>query len=271
MGGLKKFMSITHLTFLIGCLAIAGMPPFSGFFSKDEILAAAFAKNPVYWIVGVLTAFMTAFYMFRLYGMTFLGKFRGTNDQEHHLHESPFAITIPLIILAILAVVGGWIGIPEVFMQGGHHLETFLEPIFEQSNKLVAANNLQHQLSHSTEYTLMALSVTGALVALVYAWIKFSKYQKSTNPETGINNVLVNKWYVDEIYEALIVKPMHAIANFLNTAIEKRSIDGLVNGVGKAVNYSSRQMRLLQTGQVSAYMLMMVVAILLLFIIQLFL
>ncbi len=99
-------MSITHLTFLLGCLAIAGMPPFSGFFSKDEILAGAFAQNPVLWIAGVLTAFMTAFYMFRLYAMTFLGKFRGTHEQEHHLHESPAAITFPLIILAILAVTG---------------------------------------------------------------------------------------------------------------------------------------------------------------------
>ena len=271
MGGLKKYMSITHLTFLIGCLAIAGMPPFSGFFSKDEILAAAFSKNPVYWAVGVLTAFMTAFYMFRLYGMTFLGKFRGTHDQEHHLHESPFAITIPLIILAILAIIGGWIGIPEVIMHGNHRLEVFLEPIFEQSNKLVASKNLQHELSHTTEYALMAVSVIGALIVLIYAWKKFSKYQKSTNPETAMGNVLVNKWYVDEIYDAIIVKPMQATANFFNTFIEKRSIDGLVNGVGKAVNYSSRQIRLLQTGQVSAYMLMMVVAILFLFLIQLFL
>ena len=271
MGGLKKYMSITHLTFLIGCLAIAGMPPFAGFFSKDEILAAAFAKNPVYWAVGVLTAFMTAFYMFRLYGMTFLGKFRGTHDQEHHLHESPFAITIPLIILAILAIIGGWIGIPEVFMHGGHRLETFLEPIFEQSNQLVSSGNLKQELSHTTEYILMAVSVIGALVALLYAWNKYSKYQKSTNPETGISNVLTNKWYVDELYDSIVVKPMQSIANFFNTVIEKKSIDGVVNGVGKAVNYSSRQIRLLQTGQVSAYMLMMVIAILLLFIIQLFL
>ena len=271
MGGLKKYMSITHLTFLIGCLAIAGMPPFAGFFSKDEILAAAFAKNPVYWVVGVLTAFMTAFYMFRLYGMTFLGKFRGTHDQEHHLHESPFAITIPLIILAILAIIGGWIGIPEVFMHGGHRLETFLEPIFEQSNQLVSSGNLKQELSHTTEYILMAVSVIGALVALLYAWNKYSKYQKSTNPETGISNVLTNKWYVDELYDSIVVKPMQSIANFFNTVIEKKSIDGVVNGVGKAVNYSSRQIRLLQTGQVSAYMLMMVIAILLLFIIQLFL
>ena len=271
MGGLKKYMSITHITFLLGCLTIAGMPPFSGFFSKDEILAAAFAKNPVYWGVGVLTALMTAFYMFRLYGMTFLGKFRGTHDQEHHLHESPLAIIIPLIILAILSVVGGWIGIPEVFMHGGHRLEAFLEPVFAQSNTLVASLNQQHQLSHTTEYALMAVSVVGALIALLYAWNKFSKYEKSTQEETGLAKVVSNKWYVDEIYNAIIVKPVQSIAGFFSNVVEKKGIDSFVNGVGKAVNYGSRQIRLLQTGQVSAYMLMMVVAILVLFIIQLFL
>ena len=271
MGGLKKYMSITHITFLLGCFAIAGIPPFAGFFSKDEILAAAFAKNPVYWAVGVLTAFMTAFYMFRLYGMTFLGKFRGTHDQEHHLHESPAAITIPLIVLAILAVVGGLIGIPEVLMHNGHRLETFLEPIFTESNTLVTSLNEKHELSHATEYALMAVSVVGALIALLYAWNKFSKYEKTTVKETGIGRILANKWYVDEIYDAVIVKPIQSVATFFNNILEKKGIDGFVNGIGKAVNYGSRQIRLLQTGQVSTYMMLMVVAVLILFIIQLFL
>jgi len=247
------------------------MPPFSAFFSKDQILAAAFEKNPVYWVVGVLTAFMTAFYMFRLYGMTFLGKFRGTHDQEHHLHESPSAITLPLIILAILSVIGGWIGIPEVFMHGGDRLETFLEPVFSKSNLLIESLHQKHELSHSTEYALMAVSVIGALIALVYAWNKFSKYEKSTTEETGIGKIVANKWYVDEFYNAIIVKPMQSLTGFFNSVVEKKAIDGFVNGVGKAVNYGSRQIRLLQTGQVSAYMLMMVVATLILFIIQLFL
>ena len=269
MGGLKKYMSITHLTFLLGCLAIAGMPPFSGFFSKDEILAAAFAKNPIYWGVGVLTAFMTAFYMFRLYAMTFLGKFRGTQDQAHHLHESPTAITIPLIILAILAVVGGWIGIPELFVHGGHRLEAFLEPIFEQGNAL--SLHEKPELAHTTEYALMAVSVVGALITLIFAWNKFSKYEPTTIEETGVSKVLANKWYVDELYDAIIVRPIQAVANWFNNTLERKGIDGFVNGIGKAVNYSSRQIRLMQTGQVSAYMLLMVLAILILFIIQLFL
>ncbi|MEP7109409.1 MAG: NADH-quinone oxidoreductase subunit L [Ferruginibacter sp.] len=267
MGGLKKYMSITHLTFLLGCLAIAGMPPFSGFFSKDEILAATFAKNPVWWGIGVLGALMTAFYMFRLYAMTFLGKFRGTRDQEHHLHESPAAITFPLIILAILAVTGGWIGIPELFMHGGHRLEAFLEPIFAQSKEMA----VKHEISNASEYLLMGISVLGALVALLYAWNKYSRYQKIEGEETGIGKVLAHKWYIDELYDSVIVKPLQLVAAFLSNVIEKNVIDGFVNGVGKAVNYGSRQIRLLQSGQVGTYVLLMVFGILILFIIQLFL
>jgi NADH-quinone oxidoreductase subunit L len=267
MGGLKKQMRITHITFLLGCLAIAGMPPFSGFFSKDEILAAAFAHNPIIWVGGVVGALLTAFYMFRLYAMTFHGKFRGTHDQEHHLHESPAAITLPLIVLAILAVVGGWIGIPEVLMHGGHRLESFLEPIFANSNQIAA----KHELSHTTEYALMGLSVGGALIALIFAWKKFSQYEKVEVNETGIGKVLANKWYVDELYEKIIVQPLQSLATFFNQVVEKNIIDGLVNGVGKAINYGSRQIRLLQSGLVGNYILLMVIGMLVLFIIQLFL
>ena len=266
MGGLKKYMGITHITFLLGCLAIAGMPPFSGFFSKDEILAAAFAKSPLLWGIGVAGALMTAFYMFRLYGMTFLGKFRGTDEQAHHLHESPRAITIPLIILAILAVIGGWIGIPEIFVHRGHRLETFLSPVFAQSDAIA----VKHEMTRSTEYMLMIISVSLALVALIYAWIKFSKYQKTNATETGLGKMLENKWYVDELYNGIIVKPIQSIANYFNGVVEKKGIDGFVNGVGKVINYSSRQVRLLQSGQVGAYVLLMVIGILVLFIVQMF-
>jgi NADH-quinone oxidoreductase subunit L len=267
MGGLKKQMSVTHITFLLGCLAIAGMPPFSGFFSKDEILAAAFAHNPMVWFGGVVGAMLTAFYMFRLYAMTFQGKFRGTHDQEHHLHESPAAITLPLIVLAILAVVGGWIGIPEVLMHGGHRLEAFLEPIFANSNQIA----VKHELSHATEYTLMGASVGIALIALLFAWKKFSHYEKVETNETGIGKLIANKWYVDELYDKIIVQPLQSLATFFNQVVEKNIVDGLVNGVGKAVNYGSRQIRLLQNGLVGTYILLMVIGMLILFIIQLFL
>lgn len=267
MGGLKKNMPITHITFLLACFAIAGIPPFSGFFSKDEILAAAFSRSPILWVVGVLTAVMTAFYMFRLYAMTFRGNFRGTTEQEHHLHESPSAMTIPLIILAIFSVVGGFVGIPEVFTANGHQLNNFLEPVFRESNKILAV----HPLSHTTEYSLMAVSVAGALIGLWVAWKKFAAYQISTAPETGLGKILANKWYVDELYDAVITRPMHAFGDFLGNVVDKKGIDGIVNGTGKFVNYGSRQVRWLQSGQVGAYILLMVLGILGLFIIQLFL
>ncbi len=267
MGGLKKYMSITHITFLLGCLAIAGMPPFSGFFSKDEILGAAFEKNPLYYGIGVVGAMMTAFYMFRLYAMTFLGEFRGTADQQHHLHESPKAMTIPLVILAVLAVVGGLIGIPEIFVPGGHRLEAYLAPIFAQSNAKLEKGGM----AQSTEILLMAISVVAALFALLYAWNKFIRYKKSMEEEKGLGKVLENKWYVDEFYDAVIVKPVNAIAKYFNNVFERKGIDGFVNGIGRAVNYSSRQVRLLQSGQVGTYVLLMVIGILALFIVQLFL
>jgi NADH-quinone oxidoreductase subunit L len=267
MGGLRKYLPITNLTFLITCFAIAGIPPFAGFFSKEEILLASYHSNKIVFVVALLTSGLTAFYMFRLYAMTFLGKFRGTHEQEHHLHESPAAITFPLIILAILAVVGGWIGIPEVFMHGGHRLETFLEPIFAKSNSLAAHD----PLSHSTEYFLMGVSVGGSLIALLYALNKYKNYQNSGKEETGIGKVLSNKWYIDELYNAIIVRPVNLIAGFFNNVMEKNVIDGMVNGVGRAVNYGSRQIRLLQNGQVGTYVLLMVFGILALFIIQLFL
>ncbi len=267
MGGLKKYMSITNITFLLGCIAIAGMPPFSGFFSKDEILAAAFAKNPILWGVGVLGAMMTAFYMFRLYAMTFLGKFRGTHEQEHHLHESPKAITIPLIVLAILAVVGGWIGIPEIFLHGGHKLEAFLKPVFAQSNAI----SVKHEMSHSTEFLIMGVSVVLALASLLFGMKKFSQYKKEDEvAANGLSKLFENKWYVDKIYSRIITQPLKSLSLFFNNAIEKKGIDGLVNGTGKFVNYGSRQLRWLQSGQVGAYVLLMVIGMLLLFIIQLF-
>jgi NADH-quinone oxidoreductase subunit L len=272
MGGLKSHMKITHFTFLIGCIAIAGMPPFSGFFSKDEILAAAYGKSPILWGLGVAGAIMTAYYMFRLYAMTFLGKFRGTHEQEHHLHESPAAITTPLIILAILAAVSGFVGVPEVFMKGGHHLEEFLKPIFAQSEAHKALTESHGHLSHNTELMLMAVSVTLALAALLFGINKFKNYTKqNTQASGGLGEVLENKWYFDELYTKIITDPLRSLSAFFTNIVEKKGIDGMVNGTGKFVNYSGRQLRWLQSGQVGAYVLLMVVGMLVLFIVQLFL
>ncbi len=262
MGGLKSKLPITHLTFLLGCIAIAGVPPFSGFFSKDEILMAAYATNPIFYYVGIGGALLTAFYMFRLYSLTFLGNFRGTAHQQEHLHESPIAMTLPLMVLAFFAVVAGFVGIPALFAPNAHALEHFLAPVFAGSTALVHA----HHIEHSTEWILMGTATALILIAIVYAVVKFKKYT-TTEPNTGIAKVLENKWYIDELYDTVIVNPLHWFAGFLKNTIEKYVIDGAVNGVGKLVGYGSRQFRLLQSGQVGSYILMMVMALVLFIII----
>ncbi|MBC7947698.1 MAG: NADH-quinone oxidoreductase subunit L [Chitinophagaceae bacterium] len=266
MGGLGKYMKVTHITFLIGCLAIAGIPGLSGFFSKDEILAGAFARSPILYAIALGTALITAYYMFRLYATTFRGSFRGTTEQQHHLHESPGAITTPLIILAILAVVGGYIGIPEYMAHGAHWLQEFLRPVFASSNEVLKP----HAISHSTEWMLTGISTALIVIVVAYAWSRFSK-KPELEDARGVGKVLENKWYVDELYQKVIVNPLHKTAGFLNTFVERLVIDGLVNGVGRLVNYGSRQMRLLQSGQVGSYIFLMVLSMLVIFVLQFFL
>lgn len=250
MGGLRKKLPITHIAFLLACIAIAGIPPFSGFFSKDEILAAAYAKNPVYWIVGVITAMLTAFYMFRLYATTFLGTYRGTKEQESHIHESPKAMTIPLLVLAVLSVVAGFIGVPQV-LGGSHELHQYLAPVLTSEKAI--------HLEHSTEYMLMGISVVVALLAIVFAINKFSKKPEMEEP-TGLGKILANKWYIDELYDTIIVNPVIALAKFFKNIVEKLGIDGLVNNVGTFVQYAARQLRLVQSGQVAGYIMIMVLS-----------
>lgn len=259
MGGLGKKMKITQITFLIGCLAISGIPLFSGFFSKDEILAASFMKTPLLYGLGVVGAMMTAFYMFRSYFLTFTGKFRGTHEQEHHVHESPAAMSIPLIVLAILSVIGGYIGLPAVITTN-HMLANFLSP--------VVVNNLASgHLEHSTEWILMAISVIVVLIMIFLA--KKSAEKEQFQPNTGFAKVLENKWYVDEIYESAIIRPLKHLSMFLDQTVERKWIDGMVNGVGKLVNWSGGKLRLLQNGQVGVYIFGMVFGIILLMIIGL--
>jgi NADH-quinone oxidoreductase subunit L len=260
MGGLHKHMKITSFTFLIGCIAIAGIPGFSGFFSKDEILAGAFAHNPYIYALALFAALLTAFYMFRLYIITFTGSFRGTHDQEHHLHESPKAMTIPLIVLAVLSIIGGYIGVPES-LGGSHHLGMYLAGVIKAE---------AHHLDHTTEYMLMGLSTGLVLLSIIYAWMRFKNY-KIEGESKGLGKVLENKWYFDELYQMAIVNPLKSTSAFFNKIIENKIIDGAVNGVAKLVNYGGRQLRWIQSGQVGAYVLLMVIGMLLLFFIQLFL
>jgi NADH-quinone oxidoreductase subunit L len=260
MGGLAGKIKITFVTMLIGTIAIAGIPPFSGFFSKDEILAAAYAHSTVFYVIGVITAMLTSFYMFRMMYLTFWGKFRGTHEQEHHLHESPPSMTIPLIVLAILSAIGGMIGVPAVM--GGHHeLGAYLAPVFEESHKILG----EHELSHSTEWALMGTSVLGALIAMVYAYVKYVKGAhvpvEDTEERPMLANLSYNKFYIDEIYDFLIRKPLDALSVFFYNVVDRLGIDGLVNGIGKSAVESGKGLRLLQTGNVGFYIFMMVAGI----------
>ena len=244
MGGLKKVMPITYITMLISSLAISGVPLFSGFFSKDEILLVAFHHNIPLWIVASIASIMTAFYMFRLIFLTFFKEFRGTEEQKHHLHESPALITFPLIILAILATIGGIISLP-----GHSWLNGYLTPILP---KLASA---EHHLG-TTEYILMAIAVIGGLVGIAIAYIKYIK--QNTLPDadaeiTGITKVLYNKYYVDEIYNYLFVKSIKGLSRFFRDDVET-ALSALVFGLGKVTNEISFQGKKIQNGSVGLYL-----------------
>ncbi|HEY9362410.1 MAG TPA: proton-conducting transporter membrane subunit, partial [Chitinophagaceae bacterium] len=267
MGGLKKHLPVTHITFLLACFAIAGVPGFSGFFSKDEILTGTFVNSSALYVVAVITSFITAFYMFRLYAMTFQGKFRGTPEQQSHLHESPSAITIPLIILAVLSVIGGFVGIPEVFAENAHWLGNFLAPVFAQSTAL----QVEHHIDHSQELLMMGVVALIIIAIIVFVWSKFSRFEKTEKAETGLSKFLQNKWYVDELYDAIIVNPLDRLGSFFKDTFEKSGIDAVVNGVGRLVQYSSRQVRWVQSGQTGSYILLMVIGMVIFFLVQIFL
>lgn len=251
MGGLRKVMPITFATMLISTLAIAGIFPFAGFWSKDEILMVAFEHNKVLWIVGSIASIMTAFYMFRLMYLTFFREFRGTEEQKHHLHESPSLITLPLIILAALATVGGLINLP-----GSNWLNHFLEPIL--------ATKHEHHALGSQEYMLMAIALTGAIIGIVWAYSKYIKQgfvPKEDSEISGFSKTIYNKYYVDEFYTSLIVKPLNGLSNFFRTTLEP-AIGKVVYGFGTVANGIGNQGKKLQTGSIGLYLFAFVIGLL---------
>ena len=247
MGGLKGHMKITFITFLVSTLAISGIFPLSGFFSKDEILLVAFHENKALWLIASLASIMTAFYMFRLLYLTFFGKFRGTKEQEHHLHESPSLMTFPLIVLSILAAIGGLISIP-----GNSWLNHYLEAIFIGSRP--------HHEVDSTAFTLMIVATIGALIGIFLAYSKYIKKGELPVKDeeiTGFAKVLQNKFYVDEVYTALIVKPIYWLGDFFKSIVEV-VISAVVFGSSKIVSLVSEQGKALQNGSVGLYLFVFV-------------
>ena len=264
MGGLWPKIKITAITFLVGTIAISGIPPFSGFFSKDEILAHVFEHNKLMWALALLGSFMTAFYMFRLFFVTFKGSFRGTKDQEHHLHESPSSMTLPLIVLAVLSIIGGAIGFPEIF-HFPHKLNEFLNPIYAGS-KAVNADFGVLGISHSTEWILMGVSVLVAVIAIVFAFTIYGNGKNvpvSDESMSGIKKVIYDKYYIDELYNNIFVNPISSLSKFFANVVDNKIVDGIVNAVGSGVNAASSELRKIQVGGTGNYLLFMTIGIIL--------
>lgn len=263
MGGLRKKLPVTFLTFLIATIAISGIPPFAGFFSKDEILAHVFEHNKLLWVIGVLGSLMTSFYMFRLLFLTFFGTFRGTHEQEHHLHESPASMTVPLIILAVLSALGGFIGVPEA-LHGTHHLAEFMSPLYDAARQVNPTAFEPTSLSHSEEYLLMGISVAVALVSAIVAYVMY--VQKAAVPasdsqeKSGLQKLVYNKYFVDEIYDSVFVKSIKTLSNILYSFGEF-FIDLVVNATVRLISFLAGLLRKTQTGSTGDYVFAMVLGI----------
>jgi NADH-quinone oxidoreductase subunit L len=248
MGGLKKHMPITHAAFLTATLAIAGVPGLAGFFSKDEILLNAFAGphgSPILWLIGVAAAGLTAFYMFRLLILTFYGECRADAETRHHIHESPASMTAPLVVLAVLSVVGGYVALPFGL---GNPLGHFLEPVL--------GGHAAHA-GFGLELGLMAASVAVAFGGIALAYVMYVANpglpERWATAARGAYQVVLNKYYVDEIYDAVIVAPVVALSTWLWRLFDVRVVDGAVNGTASLVAAGSRYWRRWQTGDVQQY------------------
>jgi NADH-quinone oxidoreductase subunit L len=287
MGGLKKWMPYTYWTFLISTLAIAGIPPLSGFFSKDEILWKAFSSehgSPLLWVVGFMAAGMTAFYMFRQVFMTFHGESRADHHTQEHLHESPPVMTYPLIALAFMAVIAGIWGIPAA-LGGSNEIEHWLAPVFH------AGHHAEHHAHDPMEYVLMLASVGVAAFGIFLAYSMYLR--KSLSPDAfaemgggGLYRTIYNKYYVDEIYQAVFVNGLLAVTRFcaafdryvidflvdgaayatrfvswINGLFDSYIIDGIVNRIADVTLDLGNRFRHLQTGSINAYLYAVVLGV----------
>lgn len=245
MGGLKGVMLITYATFAISTLSIAGIPPLAGFFSKDEIMIVAFQHHPWLWAIAAVASLMTAFYMFRVLYLTFFKDFRGTEEQKKHLHESPKTMTIPLIVLAILALFGGIISLPF----GMSWLNGYLEPI-------LPGIAVEEHLPLGQQFTMMAVSTVIAFIGLglaYYIYIRKGRVPAEDEKMKGFTKVLYNKYYVDEIYNTLFVKPMYALANFFEKVVEQ-GIKYFFKSGGLLVEMLAVPARKIQNGSLGFYL-----------------
>jgi NADH-quinone oxidoreductase subunit L len=262
MGGLRRKIGVTFACMLAGTIAITGFPPFAGFFSKDAILFRAYNSEPggkILYGVGLLAAIFTSFYMFRLIFLTFYGPER-YDAHKVHVHESPKSMTVPLMILALLSLVGGWFALPP-FWGGKNYFADFLGPIFG-ADEVVGADAAA---AHSLELILSGVAVVAATIGLVVAWRMYAKGAKE-GTSTGLHKVLYNKYYVDEIYQAAVVGPLMWLSrNILWKVVDVGMIDGTVNGVAQAAEAAGSEVRRVQSGNTRTYAVWVVIGAILVF------
>jgi len=257
MGGLKSKLPITYWTFLIATLAIAGIPPLAGFFSKDAILTGVFEDGRhVLFGIGLFTAGLTAFYMFRLVSLTFKGGFRGTREQERHLHEAPRSMTVPLVVLAFFSIVAGFAGLPKVFGENANRFAAFLSPIFLPLTPAAE----RHGLSNSTEWLLMTFSVGVAIAGLLLARNWYVRQKGRIPARIAVSfpaayGLVADKFRVDELYDFLFARPFDWFARMLWKVVDVLIIDGVLNAAAFLVELTGDLLRFLQTGNVRDYAL----------------
>jgi NADH-quinone oxidoreductase subunit L len=249
MGGLAKYLPLTYPAFLVGWLAISGIPPFSGFFAKGDVLTNVFQHNKFLWALGVVTAVLTAYYMTRLFVMTFRGTERfGEESDRHDPHESPWVMTLPLVVLSVLAIIGGVIDLPWAHQMS---LAGFLQPVLGYVPAVAAASTTE-------QWVLAAVDVVAALIGLVAA---FAIWRDLRVGERFESKFLENVWYWDDFYDTTIGRPLTEMAHFDESVVEPRVIDGAVTGVAVAIRNSAEGLRKIQSGFVRQYALAMVMGV----------
>ena len=266
MGGLGRRLPVTYRTFVVATLALAGIPPLAGFFSKDAILTGVFAAHHTFLFgIGLLTAGLTAFYMFRLVSLTFAGEFRGTPEAAAHIHEAPASMTLPLVVLAFLSAVAGFLGMPEVFGEHANRISAFLQPVFPRIG-LASAEAAEHALTAATEWLLIGASVAVAVVGILVAWNWYAKRrgepaERAAASFPALYRLVVEKFRIDDLYDALFVKPFAWLARMLWKVVDVLIIDGILNAGAFIVELIGDVLRFLQTGNVRNYALTFLIGI----------
>jgi NADH-quinone oxidoreductase subunit L len=259
MGGLRKYLPLTYPTFLVGAIAIAGVPFLSGFFSKDAILTQAFAQGQYFiWALGLMGAVLTAFYMFRLIFLTFFGQERIEPKAKEHLHESPRVMTLPLVVLAFFSIVAGYVGLPVVFGEKANLFSRFLEPV------ILPGQEGAH-LNISAEWLLTLVSVAVALGGIYVAYVFYLRSPVTPHRMVArfpaLYRLLHNKYYVDEIYNTVLVRPLVGGSQFVYDNFDLRVIDGTIDGTAAAAGFSGKVLSLLQSGLVKDYALALLLGV----------